>query len=234
MRNKEKACEKSGIAASTYRLSADTAQSELIALIEKLNSSADVHGILVQLPLPAQIETQRVLEAISPLKDVDGFHPYNAGKLLQSSALLEPCTPKGCIRLIKTTGIELSGKNAVVIGRSNLVGKPLAVMLERENCTVTLCHSKTKDLEYHLKNADIVVCAVGKARILDGSFLKPGCTVIDVGINRLSDGTVCGDVDFDSAAEKAAFITPVPGGVGPMTIAMLLENTIIAAEAFNA
>ena len=232
--NKQKACEKAEINANTIRLPADTKMDELLALIDCLNADKSVNGILVQLPLPKHLDTDNVLKRIAPEKDVDGFHPYNAGLLLQKAATLEPCTPKGCMELLKRSGINPSGLNAAVVGRSNLVGKPVAMMLLRENATVTLCHSKTKDLKAILKNADIVIAAVGKAKLITGDMLKEGAVVLDVGINRLEDGTIAGDVDFESAKDVASYITPVPGGVGPMTIAMLLKNTLLAAEAQNA
>lgn len=232
--NKQKACEKVGMEGKTYELPGSTGEEELICLIDRLNRDESVDGILVQLPLPGHIDTQKVLLSILPEKDVDGFHPVNAGKMLQGKADLEPCTPRGCMELIRNTGIPLEGARAVVIGRSNLVGKPMAILLQREGCTVTLCHSKTKELAAYTRNADIVVCAVGRPGLLMGDMLSPGCVVLDVGINRMEDGSLKGDVDFESASKVCAGITPVPGGVGPMTIAMLLSNTLIAAEARNA
>ena len=223
--NKQKACEKAGIDAETLRL---------LRLIQKLNADKFVNGILVQLPLPAHIDEKKVLDAISPEKDVDGFHPMNAGKLLEGEALLEPCTPKGCIELLKRMNVEIAGKNAAVVGRSNLVGKPVALMLLRLNATVTVCHSKTKDLGDVLRCADIVVAAAGKPGLVTGDMLKDGAVLLDVGINRLEDGSITGDIDFESASKRASMITPVPGGVRPMTIAMLLKNTMLAAEAQNA
>lgn len=231
--NKKKACEKVGIIGETIELPEDTSQDYLLSVIDRLNQDPSVNGILVQLPLPGQIDPSVILSAILPSKDVDGFHPVNAGKMLQGKTTLEPCTPKGCMELLHSCNAKLDGAEAVVIGRSNLVGKPMALMLQREGCTVTVCHSHTKDLKSHLQNADIVVCAAGKPRLVRGDMLKQGCIVLDVGINRLADGSLCGDVDFDSACEKAAFITPVPGGVGPMTIAELLVNTLAAAEEFH-
>ena len=232
--NKQKACEKAGIDAETLRLGAETKTEELLGLIQKLNADKFVNGILVQLPLPAHIDEKKVLDAISPEKDVDGFHPMNAGKLLEGEALLEPCTPKGCIELLKRMNVEIAGKNAAVVGRSNLVGKPVALMLLRLNATVTVCHSKTKDLGDVLRRADIVVAAAGKPGLVTGDMLKDGAVLLDVGINRLEDGSITGDIDFESASKRASMITPVPGGVGPMTIAMLLKNTMLAAEAQNA
>lgn len=231
VRNKENACIKVNMDAETIHMPVTTTTEELISLINRLNEDEKVSGILVQLPVPKQIDTELVLKTISPMKDVDGFHPLNGGMLLKNRALLEPCTPTGCIELLKRYGVPLEGAEAVVVGRSNLVGKPISLMLQRENCTVTLCHSKTKNLESHVRRADILIAAVGKPRMIPGEWIKDGAAVIDVGINRLEDGTVCGDVDFDTAAEHAGFITPVPGGVGPMTVAMLIKNTLIAAEA---
>lgn len=231
VRNKENACRKVDMDAETIHMPGTTTTEELLTLIERLNTDEKVSGILVQLPVPKQIDTDTVLKAISPMKDVDGFHPVNGGMMLQKKALLEPCTPTGCIELLKRYGVPLEGAEAVVIGRSNLVGKPVSVMLQRENCTVTMCHSKTKDLESHVCRADIVIAAIGKPKMIPGEWIKEGAAVIDVGINRLEDGTVCGDVDFETASRKAGFITPVPGGVGPMTVAMLLRNTLLAAEA---
>lgn len=229
--NKQKASEKAEMAAQTVRLEEQTTTEQLLQLIDRLNEDAAVDGILVQLPLPDHIDETAVLNRISPDKDVDGFHPLNAGKLFEGRALLEPCTPSGCMELLRRSEVAISGANAVVIGRSNLVGKPIAMMLMRDNATVTICHSRTKDLKVHLAQADIVVAAVGRPKLVTGDMLKPGCVVLDVGINRLEDGTITGDVDFESASEVASLITPVPGGVGPMTIAMLLHNTMLAAEA---
>lgn len=228
--SKEKACGWVGLRSITRRLPADTDEVSVIAEIEKLNADASIHGILIQLPLPKHIREERVLRAVSPDKDVDGFHPLNAGELMRAGAVLEPGTPLGCIELLKYAGARLSGANAVVIGRSNIVGKPVALMLMRENCTVTVCHSRTRDLSEHISRADIVVSAMGRPGAVTGDMLKPGAFVIDVGITRMPDGSLSGDVDFESASRVAGYITPVPGGVGPMTIAMLLKNTIIAAE----
>lgn len=232
--SKEKACGWVGIRSVTRRFSKDISENELINEINSLNKDPDINGILVQLPLPSSISEENVLRAVAPEKDVDGFHPMNAGELTRKGASLEPCTPAGCIELLKRSGVELSGANAVVIGRSNIVGKPISLMLLRENCTVTVCHSKTKNLKDILKTADIVVSAMGRPRAVTGAMLKEGAAVIDVGINRLEDGSIVGDVDFESAIEVCGPITPVPGGVGPMTIAMLLKNTMIAAEMQNA
>lgn len=230
VRNKSKACEKAGIESFQHTLSADTTEETLLALIDKLNNDARVDGILVQLPLPDHIDEDKVLEAITPTKDVDGFHPFNVGKLVTGKPVFEPCTPLGIMDLIATTGIELKGKDAVVIGRSNIVGKPMAIMLLAEHATVTIVHSRTNDLEGKVKAADVIVAAVGIANFVKGDWVKDGAIVIDVGINRLEDGTLTGDVDFKEASEKAAYITPVPGGVGPMTIAMLLKNTVRSAK----
>ena len=229
--NKQKACEKAEMNGRTIRLEEQTSTQELLQLIDQLNGDSTVDGILVQLPLPEHIDETAVLNRISPEKDVDGFHPLNAGKLFEKRALLEPCTPSGCMELLRRSGVTISGANAAVVGRSNLVGKPISMMLLRENATVTICHSRTKDLTSHLRQADIVVAAAGKPGLITGEMLKPGCVVLDVGINRMKDGTITGDVDFASASKVASMITPVPGGVGPMTIAMLLNNTMLAAEA---
>ena len=231
VRNKESACKKVNMDAETIKLPEETTTEELLTLIDRLNKDEKVSGILVQLPVPPRIDTAKVLEAISPMKDVDGFHPLNGGHLFKDRALLEPCTPSGVIELLRRYEIPMKGADAVIVGRSNLVGKPLSIMMERENATVTLCHSKTKNIEEHIRRADIVVAAIGKPRFIKGDWIREGAAVIDVGINRLEDGTVCGDVEFEEAEKKAAFITPVPGGVGPMTIAMLIKNTILAAEA---
>jgi len=230
VRNKGKASEEVGIRSNEHILPDSTTQEELLTLIAGLNASSDVHGILVQLPLPAHIDSEAVLEAISPAKDVDGFHPYNVGRLMIGKPTLQPCTPYGIMKLIETTGVDLSGKDAVIVGRSNIVGKPMAMMLLQMNATVTVCHSRTKDLAGKVRAADIVIAAVGRAEFVKGDWIKDGAVVIDVGINRASDGRLVGDVDFEGAAKRASFITPVPGGVGPMTIAMLLQNTVDAAR----
>ena len=230
VRNKAKACEELGFYSEVHRLPATTPQAELLALIERLNGQADIHGILVQLPLPDHIDEKAVIDAIAVGKDVDGFHPVNVGKLVIGDDALLPCTPAGIIELLKRSGIPIAGKRAVVIGRSNIVGKPAALLLLRENATVTVCHSKTPDLPGTVRQADIVVAAVGVPRLVKGDWIKPGAAVIDVGVNRLPDGKLCGDVDFDAAQETAGWITPVPGGVGPMTITMLMANTLKAAK----
>lgn len=232
--SKEKACGWVGIRSVTKRFASSISEEALINEIEQLNRDSDINGILIQLPLPNGISEENVLRSVAPEKDVDGFHPMNAGELMRAGAKLEPCTPAGCIELLKRAGVELAGANAVVIGRSNIVGKPVSMMLLRENCTVTMCHSKTKNLKEITKNADIVISAMGRPRAVTGDMLKQGAAVIDVGINRLEDGSIVGDVDFDSASKVSGPITPVPGGVGPMTIAMLLKNTMIAAEMQNA
>ena len=229
VRSKGKATEAAGMAGFEHRLSADVPQDELVALIDALNASDAVDGILVQLPLPAHIDERAVLTRISPDKDVDGFHPVNAGRLATGLDGFVPCTPLGCLMLIEAQLGDLSGKDAVVIGRSNIVGKPMAALLTARNATVTLAHSRTRDLAGHVARADIVVAAVGRARFVRGEWIRPGACVIDVGINRTPDG-LAGDVDFDGAASIAGAITPVPGGVGPMTIACLLRNTIVAAH----
>lgn len=230
VRNKVAACEQAGIRSLHERFAADTTQQALLARIAELNADASVHGILVQLPLPAHIDRQTVLEAIAVAKDVDGFHAENAGRLSHNDAsAMVACTPRGVMDLLAQAGVTLQGAEAVVIGRSDIVGKPMAMLLTNAGATVTVCHSKTRDLAAHLRRADIVVAAVGKPRMVTGAMLKPGAVVIDVGINRQPDGKLCGDVDYASAAEVASAITPVPGGVGPMTIAMLLANTVDAA-----
>ncbi len=226
---KEKSCLEVGIASFLHRLPASTSQMELLELIGRLNGDGSIHGILVQLPLPPQIAPDTVLEAIRPEKDVDGFHPVNMGRLMAGLPSSRPCTSKGIMRLLKSTGIPLAGKEAVVIGRSNIVGKPVALMLLAENATVTICHSRTKDLAGQTRRADILVAAIGKPRLVTADMIKEDAVVIDVGINRLEGGLV-GDVDYGPAAQKASWITPVPGGVGPMTIAMLLENTLELAR----
>ena len=230
VRNKQMACEKVGFHSELLRLPASTTQAELLGLIDSLNAREEIDGILVQLPLPSQIDEETVTERISPTKDVDGFHPYNIGRLALRMPLLRPCTPKGVMTLLERTGMDLVGKDAVIIGQSNIVGRPMFLELLAARCTPTVCHSKTQDLPGKIRNADIVVAAVGVAKFVEGDWVKPGAIVIDVGINRLDDGSLCGDVDFDSVKEVAAWITPVPGGVGPMTVATLLENTLQAAE----
>ncbi|AZS14740.1 bifunctional methylenetetrahydrofolate dehydrogenase/methenyltetrahydrofolate cyclohydrolase FolD [Paenibacillus lutimineralis] len=230
VRNKEKACHDLGYYSEVHRLAASTSQEELLALVDKLNRQANIHGILVQLPLPRHIDEKSVIDAIAVEKDVDGFHPVNVGNLVIGDDSLLPCTPAGVIELIKRTGIEMSGKHAVVIGRSNIVGKPVSLLLQRENATVTMCHSRTANMKELTKQADILVVAIGKANFVDASYVKPGAVVIDVGMNRLDNGKLAGDVDFESVKGVSGPITPVPGGVGPMTITMLMNNTLIAAK----
>lgn len=231
--NKKKACEAVGIRSVAYILEEQTEEAELLRLIDTLNHDASVHGILVQLPLPAHMDESRIIAAISPEKDVDCFHPLNVGRMYSGLDGFLPCTPAGVMELLKRSGYAIAGKNCVVIGRSNLVGKPAALLLTRENGTVTICHSKTKDLAEICRRADILVSAVGKAGFVTGDMVKDGAVVIDVGMNRNAAGKLCGDVAFDEAAEKAAAITPVPGGVGPMTVAMLMKNCIFAAKRFG-
>ncbi|WP_419596749.1 bifunctional methylenetetrahydrofolate dehydrogenase/methenyltetrahydrofolate cyclohydrolase FolD [Thiolapillus sp.] len=233
VRNKQKACEEVGFLSELIRLEADTAQDELLTLIDELNEREEIDGILVQLPLPEQIDEETVIERILPTKDVDGFHPYNVGRLVLHMPLLRPCTPKGVMTMLERTGMELAGKDAVIIGQSNIVGRPMALELLMARCTITVCHSRTKNLTDKIRGADIVVAAVGRPEFVQGDWIKPGAIVIDVGINRKDDGKLCGDVDFASASEVAGWITPVPGGVGPMTIATLLENTQQAAILHN-
>ena len=230
VKNKQKACDAAGIYVDENRLPAGTTQAELLALIEKVNADPKVHGILVQLPLPKHIDSRVILEAVSPLKDADGFHPHNIGRLVEGMPLFTPCTPKGVIKMIESTGIPIEGTRAVVVGRSNIVGKPVALMLLHRHATVTVCHSKTRDLPGVCREADILVVAIGKAKFVTADMVKPGAVVIDVGVNRLDDGTFVGDVDFEPVSRKAGWISPVPGGVGPMTIAMLLDNTLESAK----
>ena len=222
--------EQTGLQATLERLPPDTAEDALLARIQALNADAKVHGILVQLPLPAHMNAQRVIEAIAPHKDVDGFHVANAGALMVGQPGFVSCTPYGCIKMLESIGYDLKGKNAVVLGRSNIVGKPMALLLLQKNATVTVCHSGTRDLKAHTLAADVIVAAVGKRNVLTADMVKPGAVVIDVGMNRNDEGKLCGDVDFDGVKEVASWITPVPGGVGPMTRAMLLVNTLEAAE----
>lgn len=229
VRNKERACVKLGMNSQVLRFPAETTQEEILNTVRLLNQDDSVHGILVQLPLPRHIDEQAVLRAIDPDKDVDGFHAMNAGRLMNGEPGFVACTPKGVMRLLEVSGVELDGKNAVVVGRSNIVGKPMALLLLQKNCTVTIAHSHTKDLAAVTRSADILVVAIGRAGFITGDMIKPGAAVMDVGINRV-DGKVVGDVDFESAKEVASCITPVPGGVGAMTIAMLMENTVEAAE----
>ncbi len=229
VRNKRNACEQVGFKSELIQLPADTSEQSLLQLIDDLNQREDMDGILVQLPLPGQIDEETVTERILPTKDVDGFHPYNIGRLVLRMPLLRPCTPKGVMTMLEQTGVELAGKDAVIIGQSNIVGRPMALELLMAKCTITVCHSKTRDLIEKIRNADIIVAAVGRPKFVQGDWVKPGAIVIDVGINRLEDGKLCGDVDFAAAAKNAAWVTPVPGGVGPMTVATLLENTLQAA-----
>lgn len=230
VRNKVKACEDSGLHSVLEKHDADMTEAALLARVEALNNDPAIHGILVQLPLPKHIDAQKVIEAISPAKDVDGFHIASAGALMTGMPGFWPCTPYGCMKMLESIGYSLKGKHAVVIGRSNIVGKPMALMLLGQNATVTVCHSATQDLKAQTLQADVIVAAVGKRNVLTADMVKPGAVVIDVGMNRNDEGKLCGDVDFDGVKEVAGWITPVPGGVGPMTITMLLVNTIEAAE----
>jgi methylenetetrahydrofolate dehydrogenase (NADP+)/methenyltetrahydrofolate cyclohydrolase len=230
VRNKTRACEEVGVRSQQIDYPASVTQEELMGRIRKLNADPAVHGILVQLPLPEHIDSARVLAAVAPQKDVDGFHAENMGALLAGEPGLVPCTPAGVMRLLERAGIAIAGRRAVVIGRSNIVGKPLALLLLQRDATVTICHSKTRDLEKIAREADILVAAIGRAKLVGAAMVKPGACVIDVGVNRLADGSLAGDVDFAAVKDVAGWITPVPGGVGPMTIAMLLENCLNAAE----
>ncbi|MBN6711165.1 bifunctional methylenetetrahydrofolate dehydrogenase/methenyltetrahydrofolate cyclohydrolase FolD [Haemophilus haemoglobinophilus] len=227
--SKRRSCEELGIYSKSYDLPAETSEQELLTLIDQLNQDPQIDGILVQLPLPEQINTTKVIERISPAKDVDGFHPYNVGRLCQRIPTLRACTPFGVMKLLETTGVDLYGQHAVIVGASNIVGRPMALELLLAGCTVTVTHRFTKDLESHVRQADILVVAVGKPQMIPGDWVKEGAIVIDVGINRV-DGKLIGDVQYDKASEKASFITPVPGGVGPMTVAMLMFNTLLAYE----
>ena len=229
VRNKKKACEYVGVRSLAYELPEETTEEKLLELIREMNDRTDVNGILVQLPLPKHIDEEKVLDAISPLKDVDGFHPQNVGALCIGKPGFVSCTPAGVIQLLKRSGIEIAGKECVVVGRSNIVGKPMALLLLRENGTVTVAHSRTKDLKEVTKRADILVVAVGRPKMITADYVKEGAVVIDVGINRDEEGKLCGDVDFDQVKDKVGMITPVPGGVGPMTITMLMEQTYQAA-----
>ncbi|MFZ9465674.1 MAG: bifunctional methylenetetrahydrofolate dehydrogenase/methenyltetrahydrofolate cyclohydrolase FolD [Burkholderiaceae bacterium] len=230
VKNKVKACEEAGIISEHRRLPADSTEQNLVDHIDRLNQDSQVHGILVQLPLPTHLSASKLIDRIDPNKDVDGFHPINSGALFSGQPRLVPCTPAGVMVLLEHTGFNLRGAEAVVVGASNIVGKPQAMLLLAAGATVTLCNSKTKDLHAHCQRADVLIAAVGRAGFIKGSMIKPGAVVIDVGINRLDSGRLCGDVDFESASKKASWITPVPGGVGPMTIAMLLSNTLKAAR----
>jgi methylenetetrahydrofolate dehydrogenase (NADP+)/methenyltetrahydrofolate cyclohydrolase len=230
VRNKEKACKEVGIKSFEHLLPATISERDLLALVQQLNKDKRVHGILVQLPLPAHIRAEKILEAISPHKDIDGFHPVNQGSLLLGSDGFKPCTPMGIMRLLAAANCDPKGKNAVVVGRSNIVGKPIALMLLAKHATVTICHSRTTSLRDEVSRADILIVAIGKAGVVRGDWVKPGAVVVDVGVNRSPNGKLCGDVEFDTAKERASAITPVPGGVGPMTICMLLYNTLKAAK----
>ncbi|MDD2343702.1 MAG: bifunctional methylenetetrahydrofolate dehydrogenase/methenyltetrahydrofolate cyclohydrolase FolD [Tolumonas sp.] len=231
--SKRRACEEVGFISRSYDLPATTTQDELLALIDTLNADPAVDGILVQLPLPAHLDSTQVIERIVPDKDVDGFHPYNVGRLAQRIPALRPCTPKGMITLLESTGVELKGMHAVIVGASNIVGRPMTLELLLAGCTTTTCHRFTKGLEQLVRQADILAVAVGKSEFIPGEWIKPGAIVLDVGINRLSNGTLVGDVEYATAAERASFITPVPGGVGPMTVATLIENTLQACEQYH-
>lgn len=226
---KQKACEETNMKSTLIKLPVETTEEELIKIINDLNADKSVHGILVQLPLPKHIDEQKIINTICVEKDVDGFSPINVGKMILNEECFLPCTPAGIIKMIKETGIEIAGKHAVVIGRSNIVGKPVSQLLLQENATVTICHSRTKDLKYHTLQADILVVAIGKPKFVTKDMIKPGAVVIDVGVNRV-DNKLCGDVDYEGALEVASYVTPVPGGVGPMTITMLMENTLEAAK----
>ena len=230
VRNKVKACEDAGFYSLLEKHLSDYSQEALLARIEELNQDKSIHGILVQLPLPKHIDSHLVLEAISPYKDVDGFHVANAGSLMVGTPIFRPCTPYGCMKMLESINYPIRGANAVIVGASNIVGKPMALLLLQAGATITICNSKTKDLSAHTKEADILVVATGRPKMITADMVKKGAAVIDVGINRLSDGKLCGDVDFESVKEVAGWITPVPGGVGPMTITMLLQNTLEAAQ----
>jgi len=228
--NKVKACAELGLHSEHVIMSADTPEAALLGKIDALNNDPKIHGILVQLPVPKHIDSNKVLNAINPEKDVDGFHPVNVGALATGNMRFAPCTPFGCMKLLEKSGVSIEGKHAVVVGRSNIVGKPMALLLLQANATVTICTSKTVDLAKFTQDADILVVAIGRAKLVTGDMIKPGAAVIDVGMNRMDNGKLCGDVDFDSAKEVAGWITPVPGGVGPMTITMLVANTVQSAE----
>ncbi|BEO64915.1 bifunctional protein FolD [Serratia marcescens] len=231
--SKRRACDEVGFLSRSYDLPAATSEAELLALIDQLNADAEIDGILVQLPLPAGIDNVKVLERIHPDKDVDGFHPYNVGRLCQRAPKLRPCTPRGIVTLLERYNIDTYGLNAVVVGASNIVGRPMSMELLLAGCTTTVTHRFTKNLRHHVENADLLVVAVGKPGFIPGDWIKPGAIVVDVGINRLESGKVVGDVDFDAASERAAYITPVPGGVGPMTVATLIQNTLQACEKYH-
>ncbi|WP_164141139.1 bifunctional methylenetetrahydrofolate dehydrogenase/methenyltetrahydrofolate cyclohydrolase FolD [Serratia marcescens] len=231
--SKRRACDEVGFLSRSYDLPAATSEAELLALIDQLNADEEIDGILVQLPLPAGIDNVKVLERIHPDKDVDGFHPYNVGRLCQRAPKLRPCTPRGIVTLLERYNIDTYGLNAVVVGASNIVGRPMSMELLLAGCTTTVTHRFTKNLHHHVENADLLVVAVGKPGFIPGDWIKPGAIVVDVGINRLESGKVVGDVDFDAASERAAYITPVPGGVGPMTVATLIQNTLQACEEYH-
>ncbi|KXS39105.1 bifunctional methylenetetrahydrofolate dehydrogenase/methenyltetrahydrofolate cyclohydrolase FolD [Modicisalibacter tunisiensis] len=234
VRNKHRACEQAGLLSFRHSLPAETSQAELEALVDRLNDDPAVDGILVQLPLPGHLDARPILERIRPDKDVDGFHPYNLGRLAQRLPVLRPCTPKGVMTLLQESGIPVRGLDATIVGASNIVGRPMALELMLAGCTTTVCHRFTRDLEAHVRRADLLVVAVGVPGLVKGEWVKPGAIVIDVGINRQPDGSLVGDVEYAPAAERASYITPVPGGVGPMTVASLLENTLFAAELHDA
>ncbi|WP_313121309.1 bifunctional methylenetetrahydrofolate dehydrogenase/methenyltetrahydrofolate cyclohydrolase FolD [Pantoea septica] len=231
--SKRRACEEVGFVSRSYDLPATTSEADLLQLIDDLNDDREIDGILVQLPLPAGIDNVKVLERITPDKDVDGFHPYNVGRLCQRAPTLRPCTPRGIVMLLERYNIDTYGLNAVVVGASNIVGRPMSMELLLAGCTTTVTHRFTKDLRHHVEHADLLVVAVGKPGFIPGDWIKPGAVVIDVGINRLESGKVVGDVDFDAASARASYITPVPGGVGPMTVATLIENTLHACETYH-
>ncbi|CAI1743466.1 bifunctional methylenetetrahydrofolate dehydrogenase/methenyltetrahydrofolate cyclohydrolase FolD [Serratia entomophila] len=231
--SKRRACDEVGFLSRSYDLPVTTSEAELLALIDQLNADAEIDGILVQLPLPAGIDNVKVLERIHPDKDVDGFHPYNVGRLCQRAPKLRPCTPRGIVTLLERYNIDTYGLNAVVVGASNIVGRPMSMELLLAGCTTTVTHRFTKNLRHHVENADLLVVAVGKPGFIPGDWIKPGAIVVDVGINRLESGKVVGDVDFDAASQRAAYITPVPGGVGPMTVATLIQNTLQACEEYH-
>ena len=230
VRSKRRACEEAGLVSRSFDLEADTPEQQLLDIVDELNADRSIDGILVQLPLPAHIDADKVIERIRPDKDVDGFHPYNIGRLVQKRPLLRPCTPYGVMTLLDKTGVDIRGMDATIVGASNIVGRPMALELMLARCTVTVCHSATRALDQQVGRADIVVVAVGKADMIKGDWIKPGAIVIDVGMNRTAEGKLTGDVEFERARERAGWITPVPGGVGPMTVATLLQNTLFAAE----
>ena len=230
VRNKRKACDKAGMYSEEHKLPAKTTEEELLSLVDNLNNDPNIHGILVQLPLPDHINETNILRSVTPEKDVDGFHPYNVGLLVEGNPRFISCTPHGIIKMLEFYGIEIEGKRAVVVGRSNIVGKPVSMLLLHRHATVTICHSRTRPLDEVTRSADILVAAIGRAKFITGDMVKEGAVVIDVGINRNDEGKLVGDVDFDSVSEKASYITPVPGGVGPMTISMLLWNTLESAR----